>query len=88
MVNSVNRTEAEIRDWMVTYLANLLGMEPEEISSSTSFEAYGLDSTAAAGFSADLGDFLGIQLEANMAYELPTINAVVEYLMERLQQGA
>ena len=77
----------EIRGWMVAYLADLLGMAPQEICTATSFEAYGLDSTAAAGMSADLGEWLGIELDAGVAYEFPTIDAVAQYLAEELEKG-
>jgi acyl carrier protein len=79
-----NPDHEEIRSWMVSYMAELLQMDPTEVDTSMSFEAYGLDSTAAAGLSADLGEWLGLELDVSMASEFPTIDAVVEYLIEEL----
>ncbi len=83
-----NPNREEIRDWMVSYLADLLQMDPKEIDTSISLEAYGVDSTAAAGLSADLDEWLGIDVDANVAFEFPTVDALVEYLSEALAARA
>jgi acyl carrier protein len=77
-------TAKEIKDWMLLYLGDLLGMDPGEIDTATSFEAYGLDSTAAAGMSGDLGDWLGIKLDASLAAEFTTVDALTAHLVEHL----
>ncbi len=81
-------TAEEIREWMVLYLGDLLGMDPKEIDTATSFEAYGLDSTAAAGMSGDLGDWLGIKLDAALASEFTTVDALAAHLVEHLREEA
>jgi acyl carrier protein len=75
----------EIRSWMVDYLAELLGMAPEEVDTSTSFEVYGLDSTAGVGMSGDLSEWLGLKLDADLALEFPTIDALAGHLAELLR---
>jgi acyl carrier protein len=60
-------------------------MDPNEIDTATSFEAYGLDSTAAAGMSGDLGDWLGMKLDASLAAEFTTVDALTEHLVEHLR---
>jgi acyl carrier protein len=75
----------DIGDWMVEYLAELLGMAPAEISTTTSFEVYGLDSTAAVGMSGDLSEWLGLNLDADLAFEFPTIASLAQHLAERVR---
>lgn len=77
-----------IRDWLVEYLAALLGTEPGEIDTNVSFEVYGLDSTAAAGLSGDLGEWLQLELDPKMANDYPTIDAIAEYLGALSQSDA
>ena len=79
-----NLTAEDISSWLVGYLSRLLSIEAEELDTSVAFERYGLDSTAAAGLSGDLGDWLGCQLESNLVYNYPTIDAVTDHLVEKL----
>jgi acyl carrier protein len=78
----------EIRAWMVEYLAELLGIGPGEVETTTSFEVYGLDSTAAAGMSGDLSEWLEMKLGADLALEFPTIDALAEHVAERVRERA
>jgi len=76
-------THAEIRDWMMTYLSQLLGIDRAEVDPTQSFELYGLDSSAAVGISGDLEDLLGVDFETSLVYDYPTIDALVEHLVSR-----
>ena len=72
---------AQLRAWLITYVAQLLGVEEREVDPAHSFELYGLDSSAAVGLSGDLGDLLGSEFEISLAYDFPTINALVDHLV-------
>ena len=74
-------TPTGIQDWLTAYLGQLLGIEKEKVDPAFSFELYGLDSSAAVGMSGDLSDLLGVELETSLAYDHPTINAVVDHLV-------
>lgn len=78
------RTEGEVREWMIAYVARLLGTPEGRIDPSMTFEDYGLDSTAAAGLTGDLGDWLGCHLEANLTKEFRSIDAVTRYVTTRV----
>ncbi len=84
MATQKDLTAEEINNWLVGYLSRLLSIDMDEIDTSIAFERYGLDSTAAAGMSGDLGDWLGCQLESNLVYNYPTIDAVTDHLVEKL----
>lgn len=77
-------TKASIHDWIVSYVAHLLGMPKTAVDSSVAIEEFGLDSTAAAGLSGDLSDWLGIHLEANLTKEYRTIDQIVDHIATRV----
>jgi acyl carrier protein len=70
----------EIQDWIVVYLANLLEIDPEEIDVTIPFDRYGLDSSAAIGFTGDLEEWLGKEIDPTLLYDYPTVEALVEHL--------
>lgn len=74
-------TSSQIREWLASYVGQLLGIPAGEVDPAFAFEAYGIDSSAAVGMSGDLGDLLGVEFDASLAYDFPTINAVLEHLV-------
>ena len=70
----------DIKNWIVTYIANLLEISSDEIDTDVSFDAYGLDSSAAIGLTGDLEDWLGTEIEPTLLYDYPTVDALVDYL--------
>ena len=71
---------SQLQTWLTEYLAQLLGMPVAEVDPTFSFELYGLDSTAAVGLTGDLSELLGQDLEPTLAYDHPTIEALVDHL--------
>ncbi|MEO1394345.1 MAG: acyl carrier protein [Cyanobacteria bacterium J06634_5] len=76
-----NITSEEVKDWIVSYLANLLEISPDEIEIDVSFDIYGLDSSAAIGLTGELEDWLGKEVDPTLLYDYPTVEALVEYLI-------
>lgn len=74
----------EIRDWLVTHLAELLDISPDDVDTDITFDRYGLDSSAAIGLTGELEDWLGISIEPTLLYDYPTVEALVWYLAEEL----
>ncbi len=70
----------EIRNWLVSYLANLLEIRIDKISTTTNFDRYGLDSVAAVTLSGDLAEWLGCELDPALLYYYPTIESIVQFL--------
>ncbi len=81
-------TQAELEDWLARYLARLLRARDAVIDVETPFAQYGLDSTAAVGLSADLGDLLGQDLADDLAYRFPTIRALAQHLASLPDEAA
>ena len=73
-------SSSQVREWLQTYLAQLLGLDRANVDTSTSFEQFGLDSSAAVGLSGDLGDLVGQDLDVSLAYEYPSIDELVAQL--------
>ena len=76
-------TRAEMRAWLIAYLSDLLGLARHEIDPSKPFEAYGLESSGAVGFSGDLEDALGASFDLSIAYDYPSIDTLLDYLESR-----
>ncbi|KJH71678.1 acyl carrier protein [Aliterella atlantica] len=71
---------AEIQDWIVNYLADLLEIEPDEVDVTIPFDRYGLDSSAAVGMTGDLETWLGRELDPTLLYDYPTVEALVQHI--------
>lgn len=79
-----NKTKKEIQAWIVSYVADLLEVDAEDLDITIPFERYGLDSSAAVGMTGDLEDWLGCEIDPTMVYDYPTIEAMVQHLSSEL----
>jgi acyl carrier protein len=80
--NNEPLAQERIQAWLVSYLAELLEIEKDEIEVTIPFNRYGLDSSAAVGLTGDLENWLGYELEPTLLYDYPTIEALTQYLAE------
>jgi acyl carrier protein len=77
----------EIKAWIVSYVANMLDVNPDEVDVKIPFERYGLDSSAAVGLTGDLEEWLGREIDPTLLYDYPTIEGLVQHLSSELSQG-
>ncbi|MEM9156415.1 MAG: acyl carrier protein [Cyanobacteria bacterium P01_F01_bin.33] len=75
---------AEIQDWIVTYLAELLDVESEDVDVDIAFDRFGLDSSAAIGMTGELEEWLGKEIDATILYDYPTVKSLSKYLGDSL----
>ena len=75
-----NQSEDTIADWMITKLAEILKIKPDQIDVNEPFATYGLTSVKAVALTGDLEDWLGRPLTATLAYDYPNISALAHYL--------
>lgn len=75
----------EIQSWMVSYLAELLAIEADEVNVAIPFDRYGLDSSVAVGLTGDLEDWLDRKLDPTLLYDYPTIEALSQHLAEEIK---
>lgn len=74
--------KSEIQDWMISYLAQMLEVSPDEIDIAIPFDRYGLDSSAVVGMTGDLEDWLKIELDPTLVYDYPTIKALAKHIAD------
>ncbi len=53
--------------------------KPDEISTTTNFDRYGIDSVAAVTLSGGLAKWLGCELDLTLLYYYPTIGKIKRY---------
>lgn len=75
-------TTAEIQAWIVSYLAELLEIEPDEVNVTIPFDRYGLDSSVTVGLTGDLEEWMGRKLDPTLLYDYPTIESLSQHLAE------
>ena len=75
-------TTAEIQAWLVSYLAEVLEIEPDEVDVTIPFDRYGLDSSVAMGMTSDLEEWLEKELNPILVYDYPTIEVLAQHLAE------
>lgn len=79
-------TVVELQAWMISYLAELLEIHPDEIDITVPFDSYGLDSEVAVGMTGDLENWLERELDPTLLYNYPTIKTFTEhYLAEEFK---
>lgn len=83
-VSPTQLTLATIQAWLVSYLAELLEMESEEVDIKTPFVRYGLDSSAAVGLVGDMETWLNRRLSPTLLYDYPTIEALANNLVDTI----
>ena len=77
---STKASESEIREWCIAYLARALKLAPERINPQAKFARLGLDSAASALLIADLEDWLGVELSAELIFDHETPAALARYV--------
>ncbi|HEY9632004.1 MAG TPA: acyl carrier protein [Coleofasciculaceae cyanobacterium] len=75
----------EIQAWIVSYLAQLLEIDVDEVDVTIPFDHYGLDSSAAVGMTGDLEDWVGQKIDPTLLYDYPTIQALAKHLAEEFK---
>jgi acyl transferase domain-containing protein/acyl carrier protein len=72
-----------IQAWLVSQIAQLLKIAPQEINVHDPFARYRMDSVSAIALSGKLEDWLGRPLSATLVYDYPSIDALARYLSHR-----
>jgi acyl carrier protein len=78
--SGLHATQAQIEEWLVSYIAELRGMKKEKISRTTVLSKYGLDSASAVTLSGDLMDWLKCDIDPTLLYEHPTIEQAAAHI--------
>jgi acyl carrier protein len=76
--------QEKIENWLIDKLANLSGVDSEEIDLEKSIFAYGLDSSVALSITGELENLLNLELDSTLFWEYPKISELAEYLVDEL----
>lgn len=71
-----------LRAWFLGRLAERLQMPAASVDASEPLARYGLDSLTAVSLSGELQEFLGREMSPTLLYDYPSVNALVEYVVE------
>jgi acyl carrier protein len=71
-----------IQHWLVTQIAEQLGIEPQNLDVRLSFSEYGLDSITGVSLAGDLEEWLNISLSPTLLWDYSTVETLVQYLAE------
>ena len=77
-------TPEQIQEWLISYLANLLDMDEEDIDIDEPFDRYGLDSASAVGLMGDLGTWIKQDFDPTLIYDFPTIASLSNHLISEI----
>jgi acyl carrier protein len=76
----------EIQNWLITHLAELMRVSPEEVHVQEPFTNFGLNSIDAVSLSGDLEDYLNRSLPATLLWDFPTIEKLSRHLSHKEAQ--
>ena len=80
-------TTDRIRAWLLARLRERLGVETP-LDADRPLADYGLDSLAAIAITADLEDWLEVELEPTMFFDYPSIDELARFLKDELESTA
>jgi phthiocerol/phenolphthiocerol synthesis type-I polyketide synthase D len=80
-------TEADIRDWCVRCVANILEVPVNEISAQDKFARLGLDSASSVHLVVALEEWLGIEIAPETVADHPTIAALARHVAAQCGGG-
>jgi acyl carrier protein len=81
---SHNKETIEIKTWLINSISNYLEIKSDEIDPSIPFESYGVNSSTAVILSGDLQEWLGCSLDPMIFFDYPTVEALADYLSNKL----
>jgi acyl carrier protein len=73
-------TESSIQEWLVTRIASIAQIRPQEVDVDRPFAEFGLDSLQLFQISGDLEKFLGYKVSEIVAWDYPTILKLSRHL--------
>src|SRR5262245_11533649 len=86
LVVEMTITPAVIQEWLLGNLSKALDLKPTEIDVREPFASYGLSSVASVSLTADLEDWLELDLSPTLAWDYPSIDLLAEHLSDELKQ--
>lgn len=77
-------SEAEIAEWARAHVARTLQRPPERIDLDAKLSRLGLDSATAVHLMVAIEDWLGVELDPELAFEHPTLRRLAGAIAARI----
>lgn len=75
-------TRETLTAWLTECVAAHVRTAPENIRTAEPMSSYGLDSIAATALLVQIEDRIGHELDANVPWEYPTIDALTDFVLQ------
>ena len=75
-------TREEIREWLMDWMAEQLGMSPDEVELDRTFASYGLDADDLARMAGDIEEYFEETLDGEAIRGRSTVATTARYLCE------
>jgi acyl carrier protein len=73
-------SDETLRAWLVDAVASYLALPPSQVGTDVKLRSLGLDSVHAMGLCVDIEERWGLLVEPTLAWDHPTIDAIVAHL--------
>jgi hypothetical protein len=77
-------TKDEIREWLTDWLADHLGISPEELETDRTMARYGLEADEMSSLQNDLEEAIEERIEAGAIRARSTVTSLTQYVWELL----
>jgi acyl carrier protein len=79
-------TLEEIQHWIVGWLARELGVDESQIDVNASLDRLGASSRQAVALTADLGDWIGLDLLPNLFFKHENLASLTRFLSDAVRR--
>ena len=81
--NQESKSFEDLKEWLISYLSELLEIDKDQVEVSTTFTSYGLDSAASVVIVGDLERWMERSYEVSLINDYPTIEKLALYLSNK-----
>lgn len=85
---NADSTAESLAPWLADRVAAYTKLSADEIDPTVPLANYGLDSVAALSLCGDIEDELDLVVEPTVAWDHPTVEALVAYLLDKLRPSS
>jgi acyl carrier protein len=83
MSDEAEITRALVRDWMANYISQVLNLEVHDGIADEPFSQLGMDSAEVVIMTGVMEEEFGFEIDAELPFASPTINGLVDTLVEQ-----
>ncbi|PSL43668.1 acyl carrier protein [Saccharothrix carnea] len=79
-------SDESLRAWLVATVAGYLELRTSQVGTGVTLRSLGLDSVHAMALCVDIEDRWGVLVEPTLAWDFPTIDAIVTHLAPQIDR--